>query len=162
MALVKPLVISVGGQVQRLQAGDTLDVPALSGGDVISLTNDEAGAVVIGAPVYSDATSGFKKGKADASGTKTIIGLVAQTSITNGVAGNIQLNGPLAATTGQWDAVTGQVGGLTFNTKYYLSAATAGLLTTTPPSTAGQYVCEVGTALSTTVMNIRIQEDILL
>jgi hypothetical protein len=50
--------------------------------------------------------------------------------------------------------VTGQVGGLTPNSTYYLSAATAGALTTTAPSTAGQFVYRVGKAISTTQMDI--------
>jgi len=119
MALRKPLVL-VGGQMQALQAGDTLDVPAIAGGDVVSQTNDESGAIVIGTPVYNDANDGVKKAKADAAGTVKVLGLVATASITNGTAGNIQLNGILAATTTQWDAVFGTSGGLTAGTDYFL------------------------------------------
>ena len=155
-------IVQVGGQFQQLQSTDTLSVPVFSGGDVISLTNDEAGAIVICTPVYVDAASGVKKGKADAAGTKSIIGLVSDTSITNGVAGNIIINGFLTATTGQWDAVFGTTGGLTFNTRYYLSAATSGLGTATAPSTVGQYVLELGIALSTTVLKVDIKSPILL
>jgi len=155
-------IVQVGGQFQQLQSTDTLSVPVFSGGDVISLTNDEAGAIVICTPVYVDAASGVKKGKADAAGTKSIIGLVSDTSITNGVAGNIIINGFLTATTGQWDAVFGTTGGLTFNTRYYLSAATAGLATATAPSTVGQYVLELGIAISTTVLKVDIKSPILL
>src|SRR4051812_45389297 len=122
MALRKPLVL-VSGEVQQLQTADTLDAPQ-SGGDVIIQTNDEAGAIVIGAPVYSDANDGVKKAKGDAAGTSNCIGLVAQASITNGTSGPIMVAGILAATTGQWDAVTGGSGGLVFGTKYFLSAAT--------------------------------------
>ena len=75
MALRKPLVIA-NGQVEQLQAGDTLDAPQ-SGGDQIVLTNDEATPVVIGAPVYMDANDGFKKAEANAAGTKNVVGLVA-------------------------------------------------------------------------------------
>lgn len=148
MALRKPLVI-VSGQTQQLQSTDTLDAPQ-SGGDVVSQTNDEAGAIVIGTPVYNDANDGVKKAKADASGTKDVIGLVRDTSITNAVAGGIQTSGILSATTGQWDAAFGTSGGLVKGTRYYLSAATAGLGTSTAPSTVGQYVIELGIAISTT------------
>jgi hypothetical protein len=86
MALRKPVVV-VNGQLQQLQAGDTLDAPQ-SGGDQIILTNDEASPVVIGAPVYMDAVSGFKKAQANAAGTKNVIGLVAKSpSITNATDG---------------------------------------------------------------------------
>jgi hypothetical protein len=161
MATRTPLVL-VSGQLQQLQSGDTLSVPVFSGGDTISLTNDESGSIVIGAPVYSDAASGVKKAKADAAGTKSVIGLVSDSSISTSAAGNIMINGYLTATTGQWDTAFGTSGGLAFGTRYYLSAATAGLGTATAPSTVGQYVVELGIALSTTVLKIDIKSPVLL
>ncbi len=161
MSLRKPLVLNAG-QIQQLQSGDTLDVTAVGGGDVISLTNDESSPIVICTPVYSDAADGVKKAKADASGTKDVLGLVQQASITNAVAGMIQVNGILTATTGQWDAIFGTTGGLTFKTRYYLSAATAGIATATAPSAVGQYVVELGIAISTTELKIDIGPPILL
>lgn len=149
MASRSPLVL-VGGQIQQLQAADSLNIPSITGGNVIQQTNDEAGAIVIGAPVYNDANDGVKKAKGDGSSTKDVIGLVRDASISNGVAGSIQTDGTLAATTGQWDAVFGTSGGLVKGTRYYLSAATAGLGTSTAPSTVGQYVIELGIAISTT------------
>lgn len=148
MAKRKPLV-QVGGQIEQLQSGDTLDAP-IDQPTVIVQTNDESGAIVIGTPVYNDAADGVKKAKADASGTKKVIGLVYDTSITNGTSGQIQIADVLAATTGQWDAVAGTSGGLAFGTIYYLSDSTAGQLTSTAPSTAGHYVVSVGIAISTT------------
>lgn len=163
MALRKPIVM-VSGQLQQLQAGDTLDAPQ-AGGDQIILTNDEASPVVIGAPVYNDANDGFKKAQANAAATKNVIGLVAKApSITNATTGPVQTNGVLTATTTQWDAVTGDTGGLVVNSIYFLDPATAGKLTKTAPTTVGQYVVIVGTAISTTELQINIQtgQDILL
>lgn len=161
MATQIPIVL-VNGEFQRLQAGDDILVP-VSGAIEISLTNDEVSPVVIGAPVYSDAAGGFKKAKADASGTSNCIGLVNKSpSITNGVAGPVAVEGIVVLTTGQWDAVAGTTGGLTFNTRYYISQTTSGTLTATPPSTAGQYVQCVGIALSTTTLKLEIGERILL
>jgi len=158
MAIRSPLVI-VNGQIQQLQAGDTLDIRA----EQMQLTNDEATPVVIGAPVYSDANGGFKKARANAAATSKVIGLVGQSpSITNAVAGAVTLDGIQTATTAEWDAVTGQTGGLTFNTKYYLDPAVAGKLTITAPTTVGQLVVEVGVALSTTDLKINIQQSVLL
>ena len=161
MSLRKPLVI-VSGQIQQLQSTDTLDVTAVGGGDVVSVTNDEVAPIVIGTPVYSDAADGVKKAKGDAGSTKDVIGLVQQASITNATAGMVQVNGILTASTAQWDAVFGTTGGLTFKTRYYLSAATAGLATATAPSSVGQYVVELGIALSTTELVIDIKSPILL
>src|SRR5438477_12180188 len=159
MALRKPIVINAG-QLQQLQSVDTLDA-VQSGGDAVVQTNDEVGAIVIGAPVYNDANDGVKKAKADASSTAYVLGLVRDTSITNGVAGAIQLSGVLTATTGQWDAVFGTTGGLTKGTDYYLSAATAGIGTATAPTVTGQYVVYLGRALSTTELTVDIGRRLL-
>lgn len=160
MAARKPLVL-VGGQIQQLQSADILDAPQ-SGGDIILQTNDEAGAIVIGAPVYNDVNDGVKKAKADAAGTKDVIGLVRDASIASSASGEIQSSGTLTATTAQWDAVMGTTGGLTKGTRYYLSAATAGQGSATAPSTAGQYVVELGLALSTTELLLSQRSPILL
>lgn len=160
MALRKPLVVNAG-QLQQLQAGDTLDAPQ-SGGDVVVLTNDEVGAIVIGTPVYADTNDGVKKAKADAGATKSVIGVVKTASIAAAGSGEVVINGIVTATTGQWDTAAGTTGGLTANTVYYLSAATSGLLTATAPTTAGQYVVEVGIALSTTELLVRPRQPILL
>jgi hypothetical protein len=153
MALRKPLVL-VQGVVQQLQSGDTLDAPQ-SGGDVLAQTNDEATPIVIGTPVYNDVADGVKKGKADAATTARVLGLVRDASITNGVSGAIQVNGVLGFTsTAQVDASFGTTGGFTVGTRYFLSPTTAGLGTVTPPSTGGQYVVELGVAVSTIELNL--------
>ncbi len=161
MALRRPLV-QVAGQVQQLQAGDTLDAPQASG-DVVVLTNDNAGVLVIGTPVYASANDHVDKARANASGTKNMIGLVA-ISPSIGIAGSgpVMSSGILTATTEEWDAAAGTTGGLAKDTKYFLSAAAAGVLTATAPTAAGQYVVEVGIAISTTELLIGIKRDILL
>lgn len=158
MAARKPLVI-VSGQIQQLQSGDTL---ANVESGIVSLTNDNAGSIVIGAPVYSSSTASVDVAQADAIGTADVIGLVADTSIASAAAGNIQTNGILTATTGQWDTITGDAGGLTFNTTYFLDPDNVGKLTDTAPSLDGDVVTRVGKALSTTQMKIDIQPPILL
>lgn len=153
-----PLVI-VNGQLQQLQSGDNLDVRA----NQIQLLNDEAAPVVIGTPVYSDANGGIKKAQANAVGTSKPVGLVGQApSIANGVAGAVTVDGIQSATTAQWDVVTGQTGGLTFNTTYFLDPSTAGKLTIVAPTTVGQLVVQIGQALSTTDLKINIQQSVLL
>jgi hypothetical protein len=157
MALRKPLVI-VNGQIQALQSGDSIAIQDTE----FNLTNHEASAVVCGAPVYIDAAAGFKKAQANAAGTSDAIGLVAQTpNIANGASGAVCLQDVLTLTTTQWDAVTGQTGGLTPG-KYYLDPATAGKMTTTPPSTVGQLVVELGRAMSTVDFKVEIKASVLL
>lgn len=160
MALRKPLVINAG-QVEQIQAGDTLDA-VVTEVDVVQLTNNNASAIVIGAPVYCESAGQVDLAKADASATVQALGLVKDTSITSSASGNIQTDGVLAATTVQWDAVAGTTGGLTAGAVYYLSAATAGELTETAPTTGGQFVVRVGIALSTTEMEITFSPPILL
>lgn len=156
MAQKKPLVLT-NGQKEQLQTGDyisTVDIP--------QQTNGNAGSLVIGTPVYSSANDTVDKAKADAVGTVNVIGLVAEVSITAAAVGGVQMDGILSATTGQWDAVAGTSGGLTKDVIYYLSAATPGLLTSTAPSTIGQYVKEIGIAISTTELKIDIRNRIKL
>lgn len=156
MAIRKPLVM-VNGQIQQLQAGDNISDP-----DFLTLTNDEAGSIPIGTPVYIDADDGAKKARANAAATSNVRALVASTSISNGASGSFQRDGVLVATTGQWDTITGGSGGLVFNTVYYLDPSTAGKLTDTAPTTVGQLVVQVGVALSTTELSIEIEPPILL
>ena len=160
MALRKPLVINAG-QIEQLQSGDTLDA-IVAEVDVVSLTNNNASPIVIGAPVYTDVASGVDLAQADASGTMEVLGLVAEVSIGAAASGTIQTDGILSATTTQWDAIAGTTGGLTAGAIYYLSAATAGELTETAPSTPGQFVVRVGKAISTTEMEISISQPIKL
>lgn len=116
------------------------------------LTNASGSTVAIGRAVYASASGSFNLARADAVGTRKITGLVAAVSIANGAQGQVATAGTITATTGQWDAVTGQSGGLTTDAYYYLSNSTAGNLTTTAPSTG--WLVRVGKALSTTQMRI--------
>ena len=159
MALKKPLVITAG-QVQQLQAGDVLDVALTGEVDIVSLENENAGTIVIGTPVYASSAGKVDKALADDAGTVELIGLVQPTTILTTASGNIQTDGVLTATTAQWDAVTGDTGGLTAGSIYYLDPDTAGLLTTTAPSTTGDFAVRIGKGLSTTDMEISILNSV--
>lgn len=158
MATRKPLVI-VNGRIRQLAAGDTLDA-SVNEVDVISQVNGNAGALVIGTPVYTSGSGEVDKAQANALATVDIIGLVRDASIATATPGNIQTDGVLAATTGQWDAITGQTGGLTVGAIYYLSPTTAGQLTATAPSAVGHFVARVGKALSETELEITIEQSV--
>lgn len=126
-----------------------------------SLTNGSVSSIPICTPVYMNAAGTFLKAKADALETSRIVGLLVDGVAGGGTVG-VQMSGVLTASTLQWDGATGGSGGLTFDTIYYLSPTTAGLLTTTAPSTVGQTVVPVGLALSTTKMKILDRSIILL
>lgn len=139
----------------RVISGSTSSASSLSD----NFTNGEAGAIAIGRAVYSSAADAVKLANANALGTKDVVGLVGAVSISSGAAGAIVSEGILAATTAQWDAVTGQTGGLTFGARYFLSNATAGALTTTAPTSG--YIAPVGIGQSTTKMRVLIGTTIL-
>jgi hypothetical protein len=160
MATRKPLVL-VSGQIQQLQSGDTLDA-SCNEVDVVEATNGNAGSITIGQPVYPDGDNSVDLAQANASGTVEVLGLVKDTSLASAASGSIQTDGILAATTGQWDTVTGGSGGLTAGTVYFLDPDTAGMLTSTAPTTVADYVVRIGKAISTTEMEISITQPILL
>ena len=154
---VRKAIVLNAGQLEQLQAGDRLDI-----GDTINRINNNVGAINIGQPVYSVSGTAVDLAKADAQGTIRVAGLVVNTSIAAASPGDILPDGILVATTAQWDAVTGQVGGLTPGSDYFLDAATAGKLTTTAPTTPGEFVVRVGHALSSTEFEIEVQQPIKL
>lgn len=161
MAAVPPLVIK-SGQVQQLQAGDTLQAPVTLVSVWAATNGESVTPIVLGMPVYVSGADTVKRAEANALAT-ACIGLGNDTSIAVGTVGNIAVSGRLIGTTAQWDAVvTGGSGGLTFNSIYYLDPANPGALTTTAPTTVGQIVQRIGRALSTTEMEISIAPPILL
>ena len=160
MATRKPLVI-VDGVLRQMAAGDILDAQ-LNEVDYVTVTNDEAGSVVIGAPVYVNGDGTVLKAIADAIGTSEVLGLVSDVSIAASASGRVLTDGKLTATATQWDAVTGQTGGLTAGDIYFLDPTTAGKLTITAPTADTKVVARVGKSLSATVLEISINQPILL
>lgn len=160
MASRLPLVV-VNGRISQLPSGDTLNAQ-VNEVDTFTLTNASASAVPIGTPVYISAASACQPARANASGTCELAGLVRDASIAASASGSVQTDGVLTATTTQWDSVTGQTGGLTPGSTYFLSSATAGRLTVTAPTATGEFVTRVGRALSTTDLDITLEPAIAL
>ena len=153
MAERRPLV-EIAGEIQELPLTDNLP----SSSDVLSRTFTSA--AIAGAPQYVDGNGSVDNARANAEGTSQVLGLALAAAGPG--TGQIITNGIITLTVGEWDAVAGTTGGLTADAKYFLSEAAAGrLLETTPPSTAGDYIVEVGVALSTTELNVRIRRRIL-
>ena len=101
--------------------------------------------------VYSRASDG-QIGKAIASSTldKAIVAGVAETTKSAGQIVRVIVAGIVATA------------GLDFGDQYYLSAASAGDIVKTPPSSAGQYVSRIGEAGSTGQLIVRVEPPILL
>ncbi len=161
MAVKKVLVMGASGHPEQLQTGDSIQV-AQTTTEVETLTNGGGSSAPIGTPVYLSAADTFQNGRANAFATAKVHGVVADTSIAAAASGQVATDGIVTATTGQWDTITGQVGGLTAGADYFLDAATAGKLTTTPPTTVGQVNAYVGRAKSTTDLHLDIRFPILL
>ncbi len=153
---VKKAIVLTGGQLEQLQAGDILDI-----GNIITKNNNSGGAMVIGQPVFVSGVNA-DLAQADAQGTIRVAGLVADISAADASPVNILTDSILEATTGQWDAVTGETGGLTPGANYFLDPDAPGMLTQTAPSVVGDFVVRVGHALSTTEFEIEVQQPIKL
>ena len=147
MAIRKPLVWN-GSMVEQLQSGDTMEI-STTGVDVIDL--EAAVALTLGEAVYISAAGTVSKSQANASATSKVFGFVRETTIESGASGEIQTDGVLTGLTG-----------LTAGSTYYLSADTAGAFTTTAPTEVGKFITKLGTAISTTEMEISIREPIKL
>ena len=104
-----------------------------------------------GDAVYSRASDG-QIGKAIANSTldKAIVAGVAETTKSAGQEVRVIVSGIVSTS------------GLDLGDQYYLSAASAGAIVKTPPSTAGQYISRIGEAGSTGQLIIRSEPPILL
>jgi hypothetical protein len=154
MAVKKPLVIT-NGQVEQLQSGDRLDLSRS-----VSKTNTTGSTILKCTPVYVNGGNA-NLAQADAQSTVRVAGLAVEEALDTDPV-DVQTDGLIVAATAEWDAVTGQTGGLTEGADYWLSAATAGRLTTTAPTADGEFVAPVGHALSATEFEIEIGAPIKL
>jgi hypothetical protein len=158
--VVEQVIIGISSTRAIIRITDPAEIG--SGNNIIQLTNNSGGAMIICTPVYSDAADSIDNAIADGSGKSRVIGLVADATIADGAEGNVVVGGIIVATTAEWDAVAGTVGGLVFNTPYYLHPTIVGRLTSVAPVAPGQEVVQVITALSSTEARIAIEPPILL
>lgn len=156
----KPLVLDNNKQIQQLQPDELLDA-AFTGGDKYIMTTDALGTTIC--QVVSVVSSGIitlaRADSADLVAKARAIGLATET-IGSGTAVTIQQAGNFTALTGEWDTITGQTGGLTAGAPYFLSAATEGKLTPTPPATG--WVVKLGVAIRNDTLFIDIDPPIKL
>jgi hypothetical protein len=126
---------------------------------VFTLQNADSVTLIPGMAVYAFGNGTVKRALATGATTALCVAVVAA-SIAPSASGAVSLYGALPLTTAQWDAVAGTSGGLAFNTPYYVSDATPGMLTATPPSTSGHFDTQVIVGLSTTTAAVQIQPPI--
>jgi hypothetical protein len=118
-------------------------LPAQTGGKLI-IRAVAGEALTTGAAVYLDAPTG-QLFKAIANATvdeATVLGFTQENVLIN-ASTDILVGGALATS------------GLSPGVPYFLSASSAGSITTTPPSTAGQFVTRVGEAGAATQLAVR-------
>lgn len=155
MATKKPLV-DYSGQKEELRAGDSIAGAAASHSK--SMVNGNASPITICQAVYVSGNDEVDLAQANADGTSKVYGLVAATTISAAASGTVQTDGVLVGTTAQWDAVTGETGGLTAGQEYILSPDTPGALVARSTALdAGDWVKPVGVADSTTEMKIALE-----
>ncbi|GJE42073.1 hypothetical protein [Methylobacterium soli] len=162
MALRKPLVLGDDGLPQVLQPGDAVSVPTNAPSLRVAANGETATVLPFGTPVFASSGTAVKRGQANAKASAKLVGLVYDASIAAGATGSIAQSGILAGTTAQWDAVAGTTGGLAVGAYYFLDAANPGKLTATPPTTAGQVNVCIGSALSSTELEVDVELPILL
>ncbi len=150
MAVKKPIVMT-NGELEQLQPGDRVQQVV-----VFDRQNGNTGNVVMCTPVYASGAGQVDEAQADAASTKNVLGLIADDDVAPSGNGAVQSDGIFTATTAQWDAVTGDTGGLTMGSRYYLDDAASGTLTITLLTTQGNFIAPVGIALSTTELEISI------
>lgn len=115
-----------------------------------------SGTFPVGTPVAQSISSAgvVAPGRANSSATAFVTGI----AVVPGVDGDralVQFAGPVTLTEAEWDAITGETGGLTLG-PYYLDDGAAGKLTTTPPSFDGTFVVQVGIATSATDLMVQL------
>ena len=162
MALRNPIVVGTNNEFQVLQSGDQVNVSTAGAAVRVMINGESAVALIIGAPVYVSASNTVKRAQANALATSNVYGIMYDATTAAGASGQVAVDGIVTATTTQWDLITGQVGGLTPNAKYWLDPLLPGRLTTATISTAGQVIQPVGKAGSATEFEISIGERILL
>lgn len=148
----KPLVLT-NGEIEQLQSGDALfPVP-----NSLMLTNGDIGTIPIGGPVYISAANTMIHATAEA--LPNVVGLVTE-AVEISIQGVVQTDGKISALTTEWDAITGDTGGLVAGATYYLGGI--GGLTTTVPTTIGYYLVRLGIAVNSTDLEIKISRPIKL
>lgn len=130
----------------------------LESGTIPDPRKEAAANILAGQPVYVTLGNQLALAQADTFAKSQITGLATADTLAT-FAAPYRLVGKL--TLADWTDIVGSTT-LTVGSAYYLSAATAGTLTTTPPSTTGHRVVKVGRAIASDTMAIRIDPSVAL
>jgi hypothetical protein len=151
------VVVSMGEQGIPGVKGDP-GAPGASS-PVFYKRNEGATTIPVGTAVYAATNAGVLPAQAHVDATSKVIG-IATLDIAAGASDAFKGEGVVAATIQEWEVATGQVGGLAINQTYFLSADTPGRITNIAPTGAGEYVCPIGRAISSTELYVDIENRI--
>ncbi len=128
-------------------------------GEAMDYNEAEADATIkIGYPLYLTGAAHVNPAQADAAGTTQVAG-ISIADVSAGASCKYLTEGRVERS--DWTEVAGTTL-LSPGVTYFLDPASAGHITTTAPTTIGQYVVRVGRAIDTTTLDIEIGLPILL
>jgi len=159
--------IRVGNTKTRIRVGcqGMPGPPGLPGGASDSIIVQQTDDVLLpGNVVYTTAISRFELAIGNGYPQTRAVGL-SHFATGAGSAATVQTQDIITLLTTDWDAVTGQTGGLSIGAVYYLSQTSPGMLMTTPPVADPPNVrfnSRIGIALSATKLNVLIRAPIQL
>lgn len=166
VSAVRSLLFGSGAGIGLFEDLTFTSIPAIlpaASDNVIRLRNDESTTAVVGQPVCSIENGVCRLAFAAAEvGRAIVAGIVTGASIASGSDGEITTTGLVRAKAAEWDAICGTTNGLVAGTTYYLHPTITGRLTATAPTTPGQRVVPVITAIASTEAVIAIQPPVLL
>jgi hypothetical protein len=138
-ALNGAVTLTGGSNVTLTQSGQDISIAASAGGSSSRSVAQTGHGFAVGDVVRLNGTDSYTKSKADSAANAEVAGIVSAVADVD--------NFTLSHIEGAY--ITG-LSGLTANTLYFLSAATAGAITSTEPSTVGQISKPVLWASTTT------------
>ena len=123
-----------------------------------SLTATMDADVEIGTPVRMKANENLALAQADGVTTTHVVGIATANTLTT-FAGTYTSDGQVNRA--DWTAIAGTAL-LTPGATYFLSATTAGMITSTAPSTEGEFVVRIGRAINIITLDVEIDWPISL
>ena len=120
--------------------------------------NANGGTLVVGTPVYMKTDGEVDKADGDGAAALRIPVGVVKVGAATGLVVTVQFSGRLVLTIAEWDAVGLTSAGLVVGASYYLGD-TAGEITATALATGGDTLFKLGTAISTTTLLVRLDNE---
>lgn len=142
----------LNGATSNIQS--QIDALSASSSRIASTLDNESGSTIAaGMAVYVSGDGEVTAAQANSTTTSNVLG-IASAAISDSASGLIVTSGPV--TLADWTAIIGTTN-LTPGSEYFLSAGTAGLLTATAPTSAGNCQAIVGVATHIDTLHVRPQ-----